>query len=115
MKLYGIANCDTVKKARAWLEAQGIACEFVDFRRVPPTAADLERWCAAVGCEVLLNRRGTTWRALAPAEQASAAETAGALALMHAHPTLIKRPVAEDARGVVVGFAADAWRHRFGG
>jgi Spx/MgsR family transcriptional regulator len=115
VKLYGIANCDTVKKARAWLDAEGIACEFVDFRKVPPTAADLERWCAAVGCDALLNRRGRTWHSLATAEQAGAADTAGALALMRARPTLIKRPVVEDARGVVVGFAADAWRQRFRG
>lgn len=111
--LHGIPNCDTVKKARAWLEARGIAYDFHDFKKRGVDAAMLERWAAVVGWEALLNRRGTTFRGLDEVDKADI-DRAKALGLMAAHPSLIKRPVVTDASGnVTVGFSdrsfADQW------
>lgn len=105
--LHGIPNCDTVKKARAWLDAHGVAYRFRDFKKEPPTAPELARWAAAASWEVLLNRRGTTFRALADADKADIDRTK-ALRLMEAQPSLIKRPVADDGAGkVTIGFLPD--------
>jgi len=112
MKLHGIVNCDTVKKARAWLDARGITYEWIDFRRTPPSSGDLARWCEAVGWETLLNRRGSTWRALDEATKATATDTASAIVLMQARPTLIKRPVLEVDGDVVVGFSEAVYAAR---
>ena len=113
MKLHGIVNCDTVKKARVWLAARGIAYQWVDFRKSPPAIGDLARWCRAVGWETLLNRRGTTWRALDDAAQAAVVDERTAVALMQANPTLIKRPVVEVDGDVVVGFSEAGYGARF--
>ncbi|MFT3717571.1 ArsC family reductase [Pseudorhodoferax sp.] len=110
--LYGIPNCDTVKKARAWLDGQGIAYAFHDFKKagVPP---QLDDWIAALGWEALLNRKGTTWRRLDAATQAAVHDAASAAALMRAHPSVIKRPVVEWSRGpATVGFSPEAWAAR---
>lgn len=105
--LHGIPNCDTVKKARAWLEARGVAYRFRDFKKEPPSAAELMRWADAAGWEALLNRRGTTFRALDDADKTGIAR-AKAVRLMEAQPSLIKRPVAEDSAGkVTIGFTPD--------
>ncbi|WP_118856259.1 arsenate reductase [Sphingomonas mesophila] len=97
--VHGIPNCDSVKKARAALGEH----RFRDFKKEPPTAGELERWADAVGWEALLNRRGTTFRGLAESDKAGI-DRAKALALMLAHPSLIKRPVVEDGSGgVTVG------------
>ena len=112
MKLHGIVNCDTVKKARVWLAARGIAYQWVDFRKAPPAIGDLARWCRAVGWETLLNRRGTTWRALDDAAKAAVVDERSAIALMATKPTLIKRPVVEAAGDVIVGFSADDYAAR---
>jgi len=112
MKLHGIVNCDTVKKARVWLAARGIAYQWVDFRKSPPAIGDLARWCRAVGWETLLNRRGTTWRALDDAAKAAVVDERSAIALMATKPTLIKRPVVEAAGDVIVGFSADDYAAR---
>lgn len=106
--LYGIPNCDTVKKARLWLDGQGVACTFHDYKKEGADPARLGQWADAAGWEVLLNRRGTTFRALAEADKADI-DRAKALALMVAHPSLIKRPVVEHAGGVLVGFVAAEW------
>ena len=114
--LYGIRNCDTVKKAREWLDAQQLAYTFHDFKTqgVPP--ARLDHWLRQAGWETLLNRKGNTWRKLAPQEQAGATDAAGARALMLAHASVIKRPVVEwgapAAPQVTVGFKADDWQVR---
>lgn len=110
--VYGIANCDSVKKARAWLAAHGQAHTFHDFKKqgVPPDA--LTRWAQASSWETLLNRRGTTWRALDADSQAGAADAAGALWLMQAHPSLIKRPVVDWGNAITVGFDAPDWARR---
>lgn len=110
--LYGIPNCDTVKKARAWLTAQGLAHTFHDFKKHGVPADRLAVWSQAVSWERLLNRQGTTWRKLGAEVQASACDAAGAQALMLAHPSVVKRPVVEwQASGVpvTVGFDATAW------
>ncbi len=105
--LYGIANCDTVRKARAWLLAAGVEHRFHDFRAAGLEPAMLARWVAEVGWELLLNRKGTTWRSLAEAEREAVCDAASASALLLRQPTLIKRPVVEWPQGrVSVGFDA---------
>jgi arsenate reductase (glutaredoxin) len=113
MKLYGIKNCDTVKKSRAWLDAHGIAYEFVDFNKTPPTTDEIARWCDALGVNVVLNRRGTTWKKLTDNERASAAFIEGVIALMVAHPSAIKRPVIEIGPTFLIGFDDGAYRVQF--
>ncbi len=113
LRLHGIANCDTVKKARAWLDARRVDYAWVDFRKTPPARADVARWAKSVGWETLLNRRGTTWRSLDEATKARVVDEASAIALMAHHPTLIKRPVAERPHEVVVGFSDDDYARRF--
>ena len=108
--LYGIPNCDTVKKARAWLEAQGRAYTFHDFKKQGVPAARLATWVKAVGLDVLINRRGPTWRKLDAAIQVEAADAAGAMRVMQAHSSVIKRPVVEWPDGSIsVGFDVVAW------
>jgi arsenate reductase (glutaredoxin) len=105
--VYGIPNCDTVKKARVWLAEHGHDYRFHDFKKDGLTAGRLEGWLAQVPLDTLLNRRGTTWRALDEAQKAAADAPAGAIALMVEKPSLIKRPVLEvDGRVRAVGFAA---------
>lgn len=106
--LYGIPNCDTVKKARSWLDANGIAYSFHDYKKEGADPARLAKWADAVGWEPLLNRAGTTFRKLDEADRADV-DAAKALALMAAHPSLIKRPVVEYRGGLLVGFKPDQW------
>jgi arsenate reductase len=107
--LYGIPNCDTVKRARAWLAGQGHEAAFHDFKKagVPPEA--LDRWIAALGWERLVNRQGTTWRKLDDATRAAVTDAASARALMLAQPSVIKRPVVDWGTALTVGFDAAAW------
>lgn len=107
MQLHGIPNCDTMKKARALLANAGIAHQFIDFKKQPPSVLQIKDWAAQVGWEALLNKAGTTWRGLDEAQRALAVDEAGALALMATKPSLIKRPVTvwPDGR-VCVGLAA---------
>ena len=110
--LYGIPNCDTVKKARGWLDAAGIGYLFHDYKKAGIDVATLERWADAVGWEKLLNRAGTTFRALSDADKADI-DRAKAIRLMIAYPSLIKRPVAEGAGPLLVGFKPDDWTTAF--
>ncbi|MES2184903.1 MAG: Spx/MgsR family RNA polymerase-binding regulatory protein [Pseudomonadota bacterium] len=111
--LYGIPNCDTVKKARAWLTGQGLAYTFHDFKKQGVPADRLDAWLAAAGTERLVNRKGTTWRGLDAATQAGAGAPAGARALLLEHASAIKRPVVEWADGAItVGFDAADWSNR---
>jgi arsenate reductase (glutaredoxin) len=110
--VYGIKNCDTVKKARKWLDGHGVAYRFHDFRTDGLEADRLNDWIRAVGRETLLNRRGTTWRRL-PEDVREGIDETRAAALMLEHPTLIKRPVVEHGRQVLVGFNAEAFAQRF--
>lgn len=110
MKLYGIPNCDTVKKARAWLAEQGHAPAFHDFKKAGVPADRLDAWLAAAGWEKLVNRSGTTWRKLDDARRAQVVDAASARALMLAEPSVIKRPVVEwDDGRITVGFDAAGW------
>ncbi len=108
IRLYGIPNCDTVRKARAWLAAQGIAHDFRDYKKEGADPAKLRAWSAALGWEALLNRRGTTFRQLPEADRAGL-DGQKALALMAAHPSLLRRPVVEHGGGLLVGFDAAEW------
>ena len=110
--LYGIKNCDTVKKARRWLDANGVDYAFHDFRIDGLDALQLRQWAAAVGWDTLLNRRGTTWRQLPETERAQVDEHK-ALALMLAQPTLIKRPVLVVDDAVHVGFTDSGYQALF--
>ena len=113
--LYGIPNCDTVKKARAWLNEHGVAHDFHDFKKHGVPAAALDLWLAQVGWEPLLNRKGTTWRQLDDATRAEVVDAPSARALMLAHPSLIKRPVVRwsgPENAVTVGFDAEDWAVR---
>ena len=101
--LYGIKNCDTMKKARTWLDDQGVQYEFHDYKSAGIDPATLARWCAQVGWEVLLNRNGTTFRKL-PQPQKAALDERRAIALMQAQPSMIKRPVLQYGKRLLVGF-----------
>jgi arsenate reductase len=108
--VYGIPNCDSVKKGRTWLSDQGLAHGFHDFKKQGVPAAELDIWLAAVGWERLLNRQGTTWRKLDATLQASVRDSASAKAVMLAHASTIKRPVITWPSGrVTVGFTPDQW------
>ncbi len=108
MKLYGIKNCDTVKKARKWLDDQGVDYQFHDFKKDGLGDDLLSKWESAVGWESLLNRRGTTWRKL-PEEVRDTISAQSAHAIMLENPSIIKRPVVENGNEVRVGFNADEW------
>ena len=110
--LYGIPNCDSVKKARAWLAEHGIDYAFHDFKKHGLPAQQLAFWSEAVGWDKLLNRKGTTWRKLDEAAQAAAVDAGSAQALMLANPSVIKRPVVDWGDAVTVGFDDTAWRQR---
>ena len=103
--VYGIPNCDTVKKARVWLAEQGIEAPLHDYKKQGVPADRLDDWIKSVGWEVLVNRQGTTWRKLDDATKAGVTDAASAKAVMLANPSVIKRPVIEQS-GVVtlVGF-----------
>lgn len=109
MKMYAIKNCDTVKKARKWLEEQGSDCEFHDYKVLGADKAVLEKACRLYGWEIVLNRRGTTWRKLSEAEQAAIVDDASAIALMLEQPAIIKRPILDTGRCVLVGFKAESY------
>ena len=111
--LYGIPNCDSVKKARAWLGAQCLDYQFHDFKKQGAPTERIGAWISAVGWETLLNTRGTTWRKLDDATRAGVVDAASARALMLAQPSVIKRPVVEWAdASVSAGFDESAWRSR---
>lgn len=111
--LYGIANCDTVKKSRVWLDDQGVAYTFHDFKKLGVPADALDGWMAALGWEALVNKKGTTWRKLSVAEQTAVVDDASAKALMLAHASVIKRPVVVMGSGagmkVSAGYCPQLW------
>jgi arsenate reductase (glutaredoxin) len=112
--VHGIPNCDTVKKARVWLESHGVDFAFHDYKKAGIDAATLGQWLREVPLDTLLNRRGTTWRALPDEVKASASDEAGAIALMVEKPSVIKRPVlVVDGAVKAVGFTADEYASLF--
>jgi arsenate reductase len=106
--IYGIKNCDTMKKARAWLDSHGVAYDFHDYKTVGIDRTRLKGWTAKLGWETLLNRAGTTFCKLPDADKASLNETK-ALALMLAQPSMIKRPVLEADDKLLVGFMPELY------
>ncbi|MEP7296245.1 MAG: ArsC family reductase [Burkholderiales bacterium] len=111
--LYGIPNCDTVKRARAWLQEHGREAVFHDFKKAGVPATRLDAWIAAAGWERVLNRQGTTWRKLDDALKASVVDAASAKRVMLDQASVIKRPVVEWADGAItVGFDAGDWSRR---
>ena len=106
--VYGIPNCDTVKKARGWLDGLGLAYTFHDYKKAGIEPDKLAVWCRAVGWEKVLNRAGTTFRKFPEVERADLDE-AKAIALMVASPSAIRRPVVEHAGGLLVGFKPEEW------
>ena len=113
--VFGIPNCDTVKKARQWLADHGLNYQFHDFKKQGVPAELLPAWQKAAGWEPLVNRKGTTWRKLDTATQASVTDAASAQALMLAQASVIKRPVVQwsaDTADISVGFDPEAWSQR---
>jgi arsenate reductase len=110
--IYGIKACDTMKKARAWLDARGVAYDFHDYKTAGIDRARLLDWCAQLGWESVLNRAGTTFRKLAEADKQGLSE-AKAVALMLAQPSMIKRPVLDQDGTLVVGFKPEAYAATF--
>jgi arsenate reductase (glutaredoxin) len=111
--LYGIPNCDTVKKSRQWFSDHGHDVQFHDFKKQGVPADRLDAWIAALGWEALVNKKGTTWRKLDAAVQAAVVDAASAKALMLREASVIKRPVvelAQDSRVVSVGYAPELWQ-----
>lgn len=111
--LYGIPNCDTVKKARTWLDQQGLAYTFHDYKKQGADPARLATWCDALGWEKVLNRAGTTFRKLPEADR-EGLDQARAVALMAANPSCIKRPVVEHPGGLLLGFKEAEWAAALG-
>ena len=112
LDVYGIRNCDTVKKALAWLDANQVEYRFHDFKKEMLTPATLDKWLKAVGWETLLNRKGTTWRAL-PEKVRTEIDAKSARALMLENPSIIRRPVVVRGTEVGCGFDAEAFAARF--
>ena len=104
--LFGIPNCDTVRKARKWLDEHGLTHEFIDLRANRPSFKKISEWLSAVGPERLINRRGSTFKQLSLGEKA-ALESSGTVSVLQSQPALIKRPVLEWNNTVSVGFKAE--------
>jgi len=111
--IYGIKNCDTMKKARAWLDAHGVAYEFHDYKAAGIERRRLEGWAEAVGWETLLNRAGTTFRKLPDADRDGLTESK-AIALMLEQPSMIKRPVLDLGGKLLVGFKPESYEAAVG-
>ncbi|MCG7962676.1 MAG: ArsC family reductase [Candidatus Thiodiazotropha taylori] len=112
VKMYGIPNCDTIKKARRWLEDQGVAYEFHDYKKAGVDEAMLTAWIGQLGWESLLNKRSTTWRQLDEAAKANLDEKQ-AIQIMLANPSIIKRPLLDDGEQLHLGFKADQYAQLF--
>jgi Spx/MgsR family transcriptional regulator len=107
--LFGLPNCDTVKKSRAWFDAQGHAYQFHDFKKHGVPQAPLRQWVEALGWETLVNKKGSTWRKLDAKEQDAVVDADSAIALMLNHASVIKRPVVVQGQRVTVGFTPELW------
>jgi arsenate reductase len=108
--LYGIPNCDTIKKARTWLEQAGLSYQFHDFKKAGLDKTTVSAWLKEVPWEILVNKKGTTWRGLPDATKASVIDATSATALMLENTSVIKRPVLCTNNQVLVGFDADLYK-----
>ncbi|MBW7983512.1 ArsC family reductase [Enterobacillus tribolii] len=113
--LYGIKNCDTIKKARRWLDEHQVAYHFHDYRADGLDAALLQRFVDALGWEPLLNTRGTTWRKLDETQRAGVTDAASAIAVMLEHPAIIKRPLLVNGDSLLLGFDNERYAHALAG
>ena len=111
IRVFGIKNCDTMKKAMTWLSENGLDYEFIDYKKAGVAEANLPDWATRAGWEVLLNRRGLMWKKLTD-EERSAVDAAKALKLMAQYPALIKRPVLDTGKELLVGFAAEIYAEK---
>lgn len=112
VEFYGIPGCDTVKKARKWCDANGVAYNFHDYKKVGADPAKIAQWIDAKGVDLVLNRRGTTYRKLSDADKASLegdGSAGAAVTLLQEHTSMIKRPIVEYDGGILVGFKEDEW------
>jgi len=114
MKVYGITNCDTVKKALTWLKDNGVEFEFHDFKKLGVSTDKLEEWNGKAGYEKFLNKNGLTWKQLDPAVKASITGKEPALQLLQQKTSMIKRPVIEDGGFLYFGFDPETYRQHFG-
>ncbi|MBY0381697.1 MAG: arsenate reductase [Xanthobacteraceae bacterium] len=112
ISMYGIKNCDTMKRAFGWLDKHGVGYDFHDYKKEGVAKADLERWCKLVGWEALLNRAGTTFKKLPDADKEGLTEKK-AIALMTAQPSMIKRPVLVRGQHLLVGFKPEIYEKEF--
>ena len=112
--LYGIPNCDTVKKARLWLDAQGKAYTFHDYKKEGADPDRIAGWIAVASLDLVVNRKGTTFRALSDEDKALLASADTAPAVLAANPSVIKRPIVEHAGGILVGFKSEEWAAALG-
>jgi len=111
-KLYGISNCDTVRKAKKWLDENAVSYEFIDFRKDGIEAKSIQQWVESAGLEKVLNKRGTTWRKL-PESQQHFSSNEEAIQLLTQQPTLIKRPVLETEDQLEIGFSETIYQELF--
>lgn len=112
--VYGIKNCNTVKKALDWLDRNKVAYTFHDFKKEPATEEKLLEWQKEVSWEVLVNKKGTTWRKLTDPEKAAVVDTASANQVLLANNSMIKRPVIETAEGIILGFDESEYTKKLG-
>lgn len=114
LKVYGIPNCDTVKKATVWLKNKGIAYEFHDYKKLGISQAKLEEWLTQVSFETLVNRKGTTFKSLSDEEKSKIIDNTSAIALMLEKMSVIKRPIVEDDKILALGFKEEEYEVIFG-
>lgn len=113
VSIYGIANCDTIKKTKKWLDQANICYHFVDYREPPLSQKTLTEWIDTIGLSTLVNKRSTSWRQLTAEEQKQALDDTTAIPLLQQHPTLIKRPVLTCEQGIFVGFKESQYQDIF--
>ena len=112
LTLYGIPKCDSVKKARRWLEEKKIPYHFHDFKKAALDSTTIQSWLQQTDWPTLINKKGTTWRKLDPVVQNQVSDTASAIRLMLAHPSVIKRPVLVTAEQLLIGFDVDLYTEK---
>ncbi|QQD72800.1 Spx/MgsR family RNA polymerase-binding regulatory protein [Acidithiobacillus ferrivorans] len=113
IQIYGIRHCDTMKKAFAWLDSQGLEYRFHDYQKAGVPMAELRHWLERWDWELLINRKGTTWRRLPEHEREIVVDAESALRLMETHPSLIRRPILTDGDQGLLGFDVAAWAQAF--